>query len=151
MPVPMRRVLCSSLLALSVLPVLPAWSQEAAPAAGKTLANPVSFLTKAQYDEEAKLRIANFKLPEGVSASLFADSGQIQNPSAICFDPQGRLYVAEIHRWRAGVQDIRNEQQILLDDIDNDTVDLAAVAGLDWDSHDDSRLHRPYRRRRRVA
>jgi len=34
---------------------------------------------------------------------------------------------------------------------DNDTVDLAAVAGLDWDSHDDSRLHRRYRRRRRVA
>ena len=34
---------------------------------------------------------------------------------------------------------------------DNDAVDLAAVAGLDWDSHDDSRLHRRYRRRRRVA
>jgi quinoprotein glucose dehydrogenase len=121
MPVSMRRVLCSSLLVLSVGPVLPGWSQDAAPAAGKTLANPVEFLTKAQYDEEAKLRIANFKLPEGVSASLFADSGQIQNPSAICFDPQGRLYVAEIHRWRAGVQDIRNEQQILLDDIDNES------------------------------
>ena len=34
---------------------------------------------------------------------------------------------------------------------DNDAVDLAAVAGLDWDCHDDSRLHRRYRRRRRVA
>lgn len=34
---------------------------------------------------------------------------------------------------------------------DNDAVDLAAVAGLDWDSHDDSRLHRRCRRRRRVA
>ncbi|MFM7135834.1 MAG: hypothetical protein ACKO1M_02020 [Planctomycetota bacterium] len=34
---------------------------------------------------------------------------------------------------------------------ENDAVDLAAVAGLDWDCHDDSRLHRRYRRRRRVA
>ena len=34
---------------------------------------------------------------------------------------------------------------------DNDAVDLAALAGLDWDCHDDSRLHRRYQRRRRVA
>jgi len=88
---------------------------------GKTLAAPVEFLTKEAYDAEAKVRISNFKLPEGVSASLFADSSQTQNPSAICFDSKGRLYVAEIHRWRAGVQDIRNEQQILLDDIDNES------------------------------
>jgi hypothetical protein len=33
----------------------------------------------------------------------------------------------------------------------DDAVDLAAVAGLDWDCHDDSRLHRRCRRRRRVA
>lgn len=86
---------------------------------GKTLAAPVEFLSRDAYDREAKARIANFKLPEGVVAALFADSSQIQNPSAICFDIHGSLYVAEIHRWRAGVQDIRNEQQILLDDINN--------------------------------
>ena len=34
---------------------------------------------------------------------------------------------------------------------ENDAVDLAAVAGLDWDCHDDSRLLRRARRRRRVA
>ena len=36
---------------------------------------------------------------------------------------------------------------------DADTVDLAEVAGLDWDRYDDSRLHRRPRgrRRRRVA
>ena len=36
---------------------------------------------------------------------------------------------------------------------DNDAVDRAAVAGLDWDGHDDSRLPRRSRgrRRRRVA
>ena len=75
----------------------------------------------ADHDAEAKIRINTFTLPDDVSASLFADSSQTQNPSAICFDQKGRLYIAEIHRWRAGVQDIRNEQRMLLDDIDNQT------------------------------
>jgi quinoprotein glucose dehydrogenase len=73
--------------------------------------------TPAEYDAEAKLRIANFTLPEGIAAALAVDAGQTQNPSAICFDRQGRLYIAEIHRWREGVQDIRNEQRLLSEDI----------------------------------
>jgi quinoprotein glucose dehydrogenase len=73
--------------------------------------------TAAEYDAEAKLRIANFTLPEDITASLAVDAGQTQNPSAICFDRQGRLYIAEIHRWREGVQDIRNEQRLLHEDI----------------------------------
>ncbi|MAS92074.1 MAG: hypothetical protein CMO55_02665 [Verrucomicrobiales bacterium] len=78
-------------------------------------------LTPEEYEKEANLRISNFTLPEDVEASLFVDSSQTQNPSAICFDSKGRMYIAEIHRWRAGVQDIRNEQQVLLDDINNET------------------------------
>jgi len=80
---------------------------------------PAPLLSAAEYDQEAKARIANFTLPKDISASLFADSSQTQNPTAICFDGQGRLYIAEIPRWRAGVQDIRNEPRLLLDDIDN--------------------------------
>lgn len=112
----MKRVLLPCLVPLAIQ-VPTGLAQEEAPKGGKTLAGPVEFLSREAYDEEARLRIANFKLPDGISASLFADSSQTQNPSAICFDPQGRLHVAEIHRWRAGVQDIRNEPQILLDDI----------------------------------
>lgn len=78
-------------------------------------------LTSEEYDKEAAVRISSFTLPDDISASLFADPGQIRNPSAICFDQHGNLFVAEIDRWRAGVQDIRNEQQILLDDINNET------------------------------
>lgn len=117
---PMKR---ASLCCLTTLltPGLPVLAQEASPAGGKTLAAPAAFLSREAYDAEAKVRIQNFKLPEGITAALFADSSQTQNPSAICFDQAGRLHVAEIHRWRAGVQDIRNEQQILLDDIDNET------------------------------
>ena len=73
-------------------------------------------LSKEEYDREAKLRISNFKMPDDVSATLFADPGQTQNPSAICFDEKGRLFIAEIHRWRAGVQDIRREQRLLAED-----------------------------------
>jgi putative membrane-bound dehydrogenase-like protein len=108
-------------LTLTALLFHPCLAQDAEKEKGKTLAAPVEFLTKEAYDSEAQVRISNFKLPEGVSASLFADSSQTQNPSAICFDNKGRLYIAEIHRWRAGVQDIRNEQRLLLDDINNRT------------------------------
>jgi quinoprotein glucose dehydrogenase len=108
-------------LTLTALLFHPCFAQDAEKEKGKTLAAPVEFLTKEAYDSEAQARISNFKLPGGVSASLFADSSQTQNPSAICFDNKGRLYIAEIHRWRAGVQDIRNEQRLLLDDINNRT------------------------------
>lgn len=121
MPVRLKDHLCRSLLALSLVPVVPGEAQDAAPTAGRPLADPVQPLTKAQQEAEAERRIAGFKLPEGVSASLFADSGLIRNPGAIGFDPQGRLVVAEVHRWRTGVRDIRNEPGILLDDIDNET------------------------------
>lgn len=110
-------------LAFTALLFPPSFAQEpdAAKTTGQALAAPIEFRTREQYDDEARVRITNFTLPEGVRASLFADSSQTQNPSAICFDRQGRLYIAEIHRWRSGVQDIRNEQRLLLDDINNRT------------------------------
>jgi len=99
----------------------PAAEIETDESGGKALKEPVEFKTPEEYEQEAALRIRNFTLPDDVEASLFADASQTQNPSAICFDDQGRLYIAEIHRWRAGVQDIRREQHLLLDDIDNET------------------------------
>jgi quinoprotein glucose dehydrogenase len=114
----MKRVLLLWFITIATPSLPQAIAQDAS---GKTLAGTPEFLSREAYDAEAKVRIQNFKLPEGVSAALFADSSQTQNPCAICFDGSGKLYVAEIHRWRAGVQDIRNEQQILLDDIDNES------------------------------
>lgn len=72
---------------------------------------------REKHDSEAAVRIANFKMPADVKAELFADKSQTQNPGAICFDQRGRLFVAELHRWRSGVEDIRNEQRLLFDDI----------------------------------
>lgn len=104
---------------------------------GKTLAEPVQFLSREAYDQEAKARIASFKHPGEINISLFADASQTQNPSAICFDPSGRLYVAELHRWRAGVQDIRYEQRLLLDDLaSQSTADRLAM-------YERDQVHRP--------
>ena len=111
--------LTASLIILLASPAAEAADLENPPA--KSVSKSIEFLSKEQYDKEAAVRISNFTLPDDIEASLAVDSSQTQNPSAICFDREGRLYIAEIHRWRAGVQDIRNEQQILLDDINNET------------------------------
>ena len=69
------------------------------------------------YDEKARIRMLNFEMPDDVQINLWADESQIQNPSAITFDSQGRLYVAEINRWRFGVDDIRERRMMLVEDI----------------------------------
>ena len=113
----MKTLFFAVLSALTLLSVTSA--ADLTPSVGKKSGKPVEFKSAEEYDKEAAVRIENFTLPDDVSASLFVDPSQTQNPTAICFDHKGRLYIAEAHRWRAGVQDIRNEQQILLDDIDN--------------------------------
>lgn len=69
------------------------------------------------YDEKAQIRMRNFEMPEEVTIKLWADESQTQNPSAITFDSQGRLYVAEINRWRFGVDDIRERRMMLVEDL----------------------------------
>lgn len=136
MQVSLKHDLCLSLVALSLVPALPGPAQDATPSAGKTLANPEKPLTKAPNEGEAKRRAEDFKLPDGISASPFAAPGQVRNPSAICFDPQGRLLVAEIHRWRTGTRNICNDPRMLLDDIDNEsTADRLAMYERDVSTH----------------
>lgn len=69
------------------------------------------------YNEKAQIRMRNFEMPEDVTIRLWADESQTQNPSAITFDSQGRLYVAEINRWRFGVDDIRERRMMLVEDL----------------------------------
>ena len=44
--------------------------------------------------EKAQTRMKGFQMQPGMKANLWADSSQIQNPSAICFDSKGRMYIA---------------------------------------------------------
>ena len=60
--------------------------------------------------------MSTVKIPEGYDFKLFADKDMVTQPTAICFDSQNRLYVAETLRWRKGVEDNRNYRYWLLDD-----------------------------------
>lgn len=115
----MKKLFYAVCAAVFAVPNSPA--ADLTPGVGGKSSEPPAFKSAEEYNKEAKIRIENFTLPDDVAAKLFADPSQTQNPTAICFDTKGRLYIAEAHRWRAGVQDIRNEQQILLDDINNTT------------------------------
>ena len=66
---------------------------------------------------KAKLRMKGFKMPKGMKADLWADTSQIINPSAICFDSKGNLYVAEVNRWGAGVISITDRMHMVWEDI----------------------------------
>jgi len=57
--------------------------------------------------EEEKAILANIKAPEGMVTKLFAREPNVQDPTAITFDDQNRLYVAETHRFERGVEDNR--------------------------------------------
>jgi len=64
-----------------------------------------------------------FKFPTGFKADLFAASPQVANPVALCFDEQGRLYVAETFRLRTSTYDIRFHMDMFDDDIACRTVE----------------------------
>ena len=74
-------------------------------------------LSPEEYEKKAQVRIKNFQVPEKIKVDLWADESQTTNPSAFYFDSKGRMYVAEIHRWRKGVDDIRNRRYMLLEDL----------------------------------
>ena len=55
--------------------------------------------------------------PEHLEVKLWADSTQIANPVAFCFDQQGRMYVCETFRQQKGVEDNRGHMDWLDDDL----------------------------------
>lgn len=57
--------------------------------------------------EEEKAILANIKAPEGTITKLFAREPNVQDPTAITFDDQNRLYIAETHRFERGIEDNR--------------------------------------------
>lgn len=64
-------------------------------------------------------------IPEGSSLKVEADyEGMgIKSPTALTFDEQGNVYVAETHRFRFGIEDDRNHLYWYLDDLAAKTVD----------------------------
>jgi quinoprotein glucose dehydrogenase len=72
---------------------------------------------------EAKLAAAGVRLPAGFTMTPVASEPNLANPVAFCFDPQGRIYVAETHRVFQGVEDNRRQMDWLDDDLAARTVE----------------------------
>ena len=54
-----------------------------------------------------KALLSTIKYPEGMVAKVFASEPNVMDPTAIAFDEQNRLYIAETHRFDRGVEDNR--------------------------------------------
>lgn len=71
----------------------------------------------APASDEGEKAIAGFKVPEGFEMTLFAAEPMMANPVAFCLDDFGRVYVAETYRQGQGVEDNRNHNYWLVDDL----------------------------------
>ena len=69
-----------------------------------------------------------FEAPEGVEVSLWAESPQVYNPTAIDVDPSGRVWVTEAvnyRRWggrNPGIDHSEGDRVVILEDADGDGV-----------------------------
>jgi quinoprotein glucose dehydrogenase len=93
-----------------------------------------------------------FTLPGNLVTSVFADVSMVMNPVALCFDPQGRLYVAETHRWHKfaenqGVFDNRTRRWWVAQDLaSSSTADRLAMYRR-WESKFPLSAYREYSER----
>ena len=70
----------------------------------------------------AQLSAASFRVEPGYKVTPVASEPLFANPVAFCFDPQGRVFVAETHRVHHGTEDNRNHMDWLDDDLAAQTV-----------------------------
>jgi quinoprotein glucose dehydrogenase len=73
--------------------------------------------------DEAQQAIRRMKLAPGLAVSLWAAEPMFANPVAFNFDEQGRIFVAETHRYRTSVLDIRDYLWMLEDDLASRTIE----------------------------
>ena len=73
--------------------------------------------SKPDGTQAATAAMAAFRLPEGFTVELFAAEPKLTNPIAFCLDEQGRVYVAEDHRFLEGTPENRSHSFLLEDDL----------------------------------
>jgi quinoprotein glucose dehydrogenase len=84
--------------------------------------------SRAAADDEivspgATLAAATMQVADGYSATAVASEPLLSNPVAFCFDPRGRIFVAETHRIKRGTEDNRDHMDWLDDDLAARTVE----------------------------
>ncbi|MDB6136298.1 MAG: gdhB 1 [Verrucomicrobiales bacterium] len=67
--------------------------------------------------DAARRSFSRARILEGFTAGLWATEPLLANPVAFSFDGRGRMYVAETHRYRTSVLDIRHYMFMLEDDM----------------------------------
>ncbi|HEV7479526.1 MAG TPA: hypothetical protein VGO05_04495 [Roseiarcus sp.] len=85
----------------------------------KLFAFPAAHRKEGGADLVASKTIAGNNIPSGTRLDIFATHEQLNvtSPTAIAFDEQGALYVAETNRFRFGIHDDRNDRYWYHDDL----------------------------------
>lgn len=83
--------------------------------------DPTTVPDKPNTDAEAALKAVT--VPKGMSVELWAAEPLMANPVAMCFDGQGRAYVAETTRFDKGVPDTRGHMYWLDEDVGSRSVE----------------------------
>ena len=87
------------------------------------LINGTSFGQDARVPQEAVTAAKAFTLAKGIKAKLFAAEPMVANAVSIEVDDQGRVFVCETYRQDRGVEDNRNHEDWVNDDLASRTVE----------------------------
>ena len=84
--------------------------------------------TKRATDEakkvhDAVIALKRFTLAPGIRADVFAADPQVANPVSFCIDEKGRMFVCETYRQKQGVEDNRDHEDWVDDDLAAQTVE----------------------------
>ncbi len=82
----------------------------------------------APSSNEGEQALQRMKLPPGLVATLWAAEPMLANPVAFNFDEKGRIFVAETHRYRSSVLDIRDYMWTLENELANRTLEDQSAA-----------------------
>lgn len=77
---------------------------------------------KPDVTPQATLAAKAIQIPAGFTLTTVASEPNLANPVAFCFDPTGRIFVSETYRVKKGVEDDREHQDWLDDDLAARTV-----------------------------
>ena len=131
-PAALAATLCS-VLAFTLLAPAPARAAELA-VQGKSVVGklkPMERKPEAEINpasDEGLLALQRFKLPPGLTVSLWAAEPMLANPVAFNFDEKGRAFVAETYRYRSSVLDIRDYMWTLEAELANRTLEDQSAA-----------------------
>lgn len=78
---------------------------------------------RATFPKEAIEAAKGFTLAPGMEASLFAAEPMLANPVAFSIDEKGRVFVCETYRQEKGVEDNRDHEVWITDDLASQTVE----------------------------